>query len=573
MWAEEAIRNFERYSPEIRKQVEDYARGRQEAIGASGASSGSGPAPALGGNERAGQGSPDRTNTVGDSAAAANTQTTVADIANEYLERLARGNNPLEGRGYAGLSAQNTRTLAEIADFVRSSPIQLRSEQQASIGKSGGGQPAQQPAKSDTGQRGDQLTASPGARGDGTPEPVGGNQPNAVNGATEYPSSVLEGNPNLTTNSAIALDQILDIARDEKQSKTQVLQNVKEWATNMLAQGEPPQEVRDAYNLFSSLPQLHKSTTKAVDTILKKAEKAQGKQPADTAQRPAQAATLSAEQKILQALEGVGNFETLHAINLERAEQGSLLDAIHEKAQEDNLTREEIERREWDAEQERKAEERTRLARIDSALWEELTPIMEMVHPDVKLSAKDKVAAKSSIETALNNAVNAGLPRDMAEQRVQFLYEMLGTKPQAPTQKPAAKKEQPAQPKNEIEYAQNRAEVLQQIDALPGEALTEGRRALFPDKSWPNAVERVADIMWDKAAGKPLTEEEAKIYKKLRKLGIKEVDPVVTENAKAAAEQGKKLDMKTTEQGQATITRRNARKKVNDQNSETCGLG
>lgn len=233
------------------------------------------------------------------------------------------------------------------------------------------------------------------------------------------------------------------------------------------------------------------------------------------------------------------------------------------KARDDRTAQEEITGQPHDAA--REAEQDRTLA-TDQALWKELSSVLDMARADRKLSAQEKKLAKRSIDTALRNAETAGLAKNLVEQRRQMLYDMLGLKTKPP------KPEKPAQPKTEVEYAQDRGAVREQIEALPGEALTEGRKALFPDADWYDAVERATDIMRDKAAGKNLTAEEEKIYKKLKKLGIRDIDPVATENAKAAAEQGEKLNMKTTEKGQATITRRGARKKVNDPNSETCGI-
>lgn len=108
---------------------------------------------------------------------------------------------------------------------------------------------------------------------------------------------------------------------------------------------------------------------------------------------------------------------------------------------------------------------------------------------------------------------------------------------------------------------------------MPGEQLTEGgRNAIFSGYDYWEAIDEGARIMEEKAAGKTLMPYEEHAYKMMKKYGIKDLDPVVTENAKAAAKQGEELGMKTTEEGQATITRRKARKKVNDPNNETCGL-
>lgn len=176
-WAEEAIQNFSRYAPKIRKQLEDtYARKQQELVGIGGT------APALGRDGQLGERRADQPNPVSDRAATTDSETAPANPADTNIERAVGRDTAVEGGGDAGAPTQNprpTETSPRAASSETGQPTEPTNRE------SGGGQLTEQPTQPDTGQRSLEPETSAGPRSDGNPEPVGRNQPDNVNPVRE----------------------------------------------------------------------------------------------------------------------------------------------------------------------------------------------------------------------------------------------------------------------------------------------------------------------------------------------------------------------------------------------------
>lgn len=525
------------------------------------ASIGGGTTPSVAGNGQLGKGGTDTTNPPRNSGAATDSQAITPNPADQLPQSPAGSDTANESGGDTGLSAQNTGTTEAPA---RTSDVKVSRKPRNANGEPGSSPAATEPPAADTGERSAELTASAGKGGDGATEQAGANESDPV--------ARIETEAQEAAADEALLQQILDVvnrgkAEEVDKSAVKGTEKIKPGKEKMSPENAEIVFTRNINNLEISPEEsggtkLSGESRAVIEGYINDALNA-GVKPADIKSMIKYSSRHDVYNPEISSL--VDN-----VVNARKQQRTAARPTPESVASSDNSAREVM------------PDSKTQDAAIAN-----FQKVLDRVYNRVADNPKKKitVAEKTAINEAAVTAMQTGVEFDTLKTKLTNSFPPERQRAALEGLHAANEKYVMEKLKTEPPITVGDASALRlQIEQLPNltergmtvEAYEDGLQPVFERQiSEPAALNEAFNILWNKASGKKLTDEQETIYRRLKINGIPDLAPQTVVEAKTEASAAHKAGIDATAKGQAVITRHEAREKTqanNGQDAFSCGV-